>query len=183
MPSQQGPYCQALYPAISQSTAFAIDVMAHGRYHQERLEMEKRIGVRDIARLANVSIGTVDRALNGRKEISEKTRQKILRIVEKYGYQPNPSARALAAAGGSLRVGVCVPRELHYFYDQLREGIWSEAQRLRHVGLELVYRPVEHLADDESVAIRKLLDSGIKALILTPGDPIGLVPMIDEVEK
>jgi LacI family transcriptional regulator len=145
--------------------------------------MSKHIGVREIALLANVSIGTVDRALNGRKEISEKTRQKILRIAEKYGYQPNLSARALAAAGASLRVGVCVPRELHYFYDQLREGIFSEAQRLRQLGLELVYRPVEHLADDESVAIRKLLDDGIKALILTPGDPTGLVPVIDEAEK
>lgn len=145
--------------------------------------MSKQIGVREIARLANVSIGTVDRALNGRKEISEKTRQKILRIAEKYGYQPNLSARALAAGGAGPRVGVCVPRELHYFYDQLREGIASEAKRLRHAGLELVYQCVERLADDESAAIRKLLDADIKALILTPGDPAGLVPLIDEVEK
>ena len=143
----------------------------------------KHIGVRDIARLANVSIGTVDRALNGRKEISEKTRQRILRIAEKYGYQPNPNARALAASGARFRVGVCVPRELHYFYDQLREGILSESQSLRHLGLEILYHPVENLADDESFAIRRLLDSGIKALIITPGDPIGLAPLIDELEN
>lgn len=145
--------------------------------------MNKNIGVRDIARLANVSIGTVDRALNGRKEISEKTRKKVLLIAEKYGYQPNPSARALSAGGGNIKIGVCVPRELHYFYDQLREGIASEAQRLSQLGLELVYRPVESLADDECCVIRKLLDDGIKALILTPGDPARLVPVIDELEK
>ena len=145
--------------------------------------MNKNIGVREIARLANVSIGTVDRALNGRKEISEKTRKKVLRIAEKYGYQPNLSARALSAGGGNIRIGVCVPRELHYFYDQLREGIANEAQRLSQLGLELVYRPVESLADDESGVIRKLLDDGIKALILTPGDPVGLVPLIDELEQ
>ena len=145
--------------------------------------MSKHIGVRDIARLANVSIGTVDRALNGRKEISEKTRQKVLRIVEKYGYQPNLNARALAANGGRLKIGVCVPRELHYFYDQLRDGIMSEAQSLRHAGLDIVYRPVEHLDDDKSAAVGKLLEEGIKALIVTPGDPSALVPVIDDLEK
>jgi LacI family transcriptional regulator len=146
-------------------------------------KVNQQIGVREIARLANVSIGTVDRALNGRKEISEKTRQKILRIAEKYGYRPNLSARALAAAGTNLRVGLCIPRELHYFYDQLREGIISEARRLRHIGLEIVYRPVERLGDDDVTVVRSLLDEGLRALILTPGDPTGLVPVINEAEN
>lgn len=37
-------------------------------------EEKKKIGIKDIARLANVSIATVDRVLNNRKDVSEKTR-------------------------------------------------------------------------------------------------------------
>ena len=38
---------------------------------------KKKFGIKDIARLANVSIATVDRVLNNRKDVSETTRAKI----------------------------------------------------------------------------------------------------------
>ena len=52
-----------------------------------------RVGIQEIARLAKVSIGTVDRALHGRKRISERTRKRILRIAHEVGYRPNLAAR------------------------------------------------------------------------------------------
>jgi LacI family transcriptional regulator len=144
--------------------------------------MKKRIGVREIARLANVSIGTVDRALNDRKEIGEKTRERILKIAKKYGYQPNLAARALSVGRRSLQIGVCIPREIHYFYDQLRNGILDEARRFRHMNLEVLYHPVDRLGDNQATAIRELLDRDIKALILAPGDPEAAVPLIRHAE-
>jgi LacI family transcriptional regulator len=145
--------------------------------------MKKSIGVREIAGLANVSIGTVDRALNGRKEIGEKTRERILKIANKYGYQPNQAARALSVSRRRLRVGVSIPREIHYFYDQLRDGIFEEARRFRHMNLEILYQPVDRLGDNNASGIEELLERGIKALILVPGDPEAAVPLIDHVEK
>ncbi len=145
--------------------------------------MTKRIGVREIARLAGVSVGTVDRALNGRKEINEKTRQRILWIADKNGYRPNLAARALSIGGAGLSVGVCIPREIRYFYDQLRNGILEEAARYRQMGLEILYDPVERLDADQFANIRRLLGRGIKALIVTPGDPVAMAPLIDEAEK
>jgi LacI family transcriptional regulator len=143
----------------------------------------KKIGVREIAKLANVSLGTVDRALHGRKEVSEKTRQRILKIAEKHGYTPNLTARALSVGRGNIRIGVCIPREIHYFYDQLRDGILDEARRFEHVGVDVVYRPVETLVSKAVTAVRRLLDSDIRALILTPGNPVELAPLIEEAEK
>jgi len=58
-------------------------------------EGRKHFGVRDLARVAKVSVGTVDRALNGRAGISEKTRDRILRLARENGYAPNLSARAI----------------------------------------------------------------------------------------
>jgi LacI family transcriptional regulator len=143
----------------------------------------KKIGVRELAKLANVSLGTVDRALNGRKEVSEKTRLRILQIAEKHGYTPNLSARALSVGRANLRIGVCIPREIHYFYDQIRDGIFDEARRFDHVGVEVLYQPVRTLGSKSSHVIKRLLDSDIQALVLTPGNPAEVAPLIEIAEK
>ncbi|HEX4168093.1 MAG TPA: LacI family DNA-binding transcriptional regulator [Bryobacteraceae bacterium] len=143
----------------------------------------KKVGVRELAKLARVSVGTVDRALHARKEVNETTRQRILRIAEKHGYKPNLSARALSVGRANIRIGVCIPREIHYFYDQLRDGILDEARRFEHAGVEVLYRPVNALGSNASKIIRRLLDSDIQALVLTPGNPGEVAPLIEEAEK
>ena len=143
----------------------------------------KKIGVRELAKLANVSLGTVDRALHGRKEVNEKTRQRILKIAEKHGYSPNLTARALSVGRANIRIGVCIPREIHYFYDQLRDGIFDEARHFEHVGVDILYRPVDTLASKSNSVIKRLLESEIQALILTPGNPVEVAPLIEEAEK
>lgn len=54
-------------------------------------------GVKEIARRANVSIGTVDRVLHNRSGVSPKTRDKIIAIINELDYQPNLLARRLAS--------------------------------------------------------------------------------------
>lgn len=59
--------------------------------------MEKtRATVKEIARLAGVSIGTVDRVLHDRGEVSAATKAKIHAIIAALGYEPNILARQLA---------------------------------------------------------------------------------------
>jgi LacI family transcriptional regulator len=55
----------------------------------------KKARIKDIANLAGVSIGTVDRVLHNRGEVSEKTRQKVQRILEETNYSPNVMAQVL----------------------------------------------------------------------------------------
>ncbi len=140
----------------------------------------KRIGIQDIARLANVSIGTVDRALHDRGRVSEETRRRVLQIAQRVGYRPNLAARALRRP--AIRIGVCIPKEIHFFYDQVRKGLDSEARRYEHIGLEMVHRPVDRLGAGEAQRIRELLKDEVQALIITPGDPGHLTPLLDEAE-
>src|SRR5260370_8058583 len=76
-------------------------------------------GIHLIAELAKVSIGTVDRALHQRGEINKNTRRRILQIAQRLGYTPNLSARALSVAKPSACIGVSIPQEIRFFYDQL----------------------------------------------------------------
>jgi len=142
----------------------------------------KRIGVREIAKLANVSPGTVDRALHGRKGITESTRQRILAIAESMGYQPDLAARALSVGRAPVLIGVCIPREIRHYFDHVRDGIETEARRFERLGVQVFYRPTERLGLEEAARATELLGMDIDALIITPGDPEVLTPIINEAE-
>ena len=143
----------------------------------------KRIGIGEIARLANVSIGTVDRALHGRKDISDATRMRILRIAAEHGYRPNLAARALSVGTPAITIGVCIPREVHYFYDELRDGITSEARRYEDLGVEIVYRPFERLGVGEVEKMQELLGMNPQVAAICPGEPQNLASLINQAEE
>ncbi len=143
----------------------------------------EKIGIHRIAELAEVSIGTVDRALHGRSGINEETRARVLRVAERLGYQPNLAARALSIARSDFRIGICVPTEIHFFYDQLWQGILEEAQRFSHLELEFLCRPIKELGKGDADALAYLLNSGVQGVVLTPGNPTEMTPLIDRAES
>jgi DNA-binding LacI/PurR family transcriptional regulator len=53
------------------------------------------LNIKELARHLNVSIGTVSRALNGKRYVDPKTRQRILEAADLLGYAPNQSGRSL----------------------------------------------------------------------------------------
>lgn len=55
----------------------------------------KKVTIKDIAGICNVSVSTVSRAINNHSEISENTRKNILDIIKKTGYVPDQNARNL----------------------------------------------------------------------------------------
>jgi LacI family transcriptional regulator, galactose operon repressor len=142
-----------------------------------------RRGIHLIAEMANVSIGTVDRALHGRGGIKEDTRQRILQIARQIGYTPNLAARALSVARATARVGVCMPREIHFFYDQLWSGVLDEGRRVEQLGIEFTHRPVQVLGEGDTDAFKELVENGVDGIILTAGNPRDLTPLIDDAEQ
>ena len=144
---------------------------------------KQRRGIHFIAELANVSIGTVDRALHGRDGINEATRQRILQIARQISYTPNLAARALSVSKATARIGVCIPREIRFFYDQLWTGVLDEARRVGQLGIQFVNRPVHALGEGDTKAFKELAQSGVNGIILTAGNPEGLKPLIDDAEE
>ncbi|WP_418501531.1 substrate-binding domain-containing protein [Flagellimonas sp.] len=57
--------------------------------------MKKKITIKDIAKVANVSIGTVDRVIHNRGKVSEKALQKVNDALKELDYKANPLARSL----------------------------------------------------------------------------------------
>ena len=73
------------------------------------------VTVKQIAELANVSRGTVDRVLNNRSGVSEATRQKVLKIAKELHYEPNFLAKALVSKKESLKHRIITPLSMILF--------------------------------------------------------------------
>lgn len=67
-----------------------------------------RVTIKDIARLAGVSVTTVSRAINNAPEINPETRERILELCQKEGYRINLLARSLISSRSNV-IGVILP--------------------------------------------------------------------------
>ena len=66
------------------------------------------MNIYDVSKHAGVSIATVSRVLNGNPNVSERTREKVLRVMDELGYTPNVFARGLGL-DTMQTIGSCVP--------------------------------------------------------------------------
>jgi LacI family transcriptional regulator len=136
-------------------------------------------GLRDIAERLGVSIGTVDRALHDRPEISARTRARVLDAARELGYRPNLAARSLSSEK-RLRIAVNFPRELASFWDLAREGLLEAARPFEASGVEVVYRSYPGLGNGEREALQQALDDprGVDGIIMVPGLPERLPDLV-----
>jgi LacI family transcriptional regulator len=80
------------------------------------------VTIKDIARLAGVSISTVSRILNNNEGfISQSTKENVLRIVEEQKYSPNVFARSLVTARSKM-IGIIIPDIVNPFFPELIRG-------------------------------------------------------------
>lgn len=86
------------------------------------------ITIKEIADICGVSTGTVDRALNNRTGISDKTKARILSIAEQMNYNPDYMAQSLAR-GRTMTIGVVLFDLYNRLFAQLMNAIESEARQ------------------------------------------------------
>ena len=93
--------------------------------------------MRGIARLAKelgISTGTVSRALNGKRDVSDETRRRVLEAAARLGYAPNQAARALAQ-GTTRSIGFMIELDPEtaassdYFFMGVFDGVQSVLTR------------------------------------------------------
>lgn len=97
-------------------------------------------GIKEIARLAGVSIGTVDRVLHNRKGVSDKTRTKIQALIKKLDYHPNTMA-SLLASKKTLNFAAIIPAVSKNtdYWDYPKKGIELASEELKQLGVRIEY--------------------------------------------
>lgn len=78
--------------------------------------------IKDVARLAGVSHGTVSNVVNGTKTVNSDIVKRVQRAIKELGYQPNAKARSLRSSRTNL-IGVILPNISQSAYHDIYEGI------------------------------------------------------------
>ncbi len=144
--------------------------------------MEKKATIRDIAQALGVTIGTVDRALHGRRGVNPLTKARVLQMAETLGYRPNLAARFLSSKR-RWRVSVNIPTQIAWFFDAVRVGIEEEARPFAASGVELTFRSFPRLGQGEEEAFEAALQSGVDGFIIASGRPQNLRPLVLEASR
>jgi LacI family transcriptional regulator len=102
-----------------------------------RDDQSRRMTINDVARLANVSKKTISRVINKSPLLKQETRDKVLKIIDEIGYQPDPQARGLAFRRSFLIALIHDNPNAQYVID-IQQGIIDV---IRGSGFELVVYP------------------------------------------
>lgn len=128
--------------------------------------------IKEIAALAGVSRGTVDRVLNHRGSVNPLTEQKIMEIAQALDYKPNKAGIVLAARKKNLKLGVVLLGLNTVFYDDILAGVHDKATELSDYNCSILIRQTDYNLQQQLDAIDDLLDEGINGLAISPyNDP------------
>ena len=88
---------------------------------------KKPIGIKDVAKYAQVSISTVSNVLNGTKTVSDELRERVMNAVNALGYETNMIARGLKS-GKTNNIAVIVSSINSIFFPALLNSIQTAAE-------------------------------------------------------
>ena len=125
--------------------------------------------IKDIAQMAGVSAGTVDRVLHNRGDVSQKSKEKVQKVLDEINYQPNVFAIGLAAKK-KYTITCMIPYYVeHDYWHSVATGIERARQELRPFNVSVDYLHYKH-GDRKSYqdACQKIEKSNTDALLLAP---------------
>ena len=141
----------------------------------------RRMTINDVARLAKVSKKTISRVINNSPLLKPETRDRVLKIIEEVGYQPDPQARGLAFRRSFL-IGLIYDNPNAQYVIDLQQGILDV---IRDSGFELLVHPCSRRHPDFLASIRKFVErQRLFGVVLPPSaseDP-ALIRLFEEIE-
>jgi LacI family transcriptional regulator len=122
------------------------------------------ITIKDIAEKAGVSYATVSRALNGRPEVGEETRSRIIGIAEELGYQPNAIARSLVNRRSHI-IALIVPDVTNPFFADITMAVNEAADQAGYTTMvcNTGWDPAK-----EQEKLRIMVEQRVDGIILKP---------------
>lgn len=137
--------------------------------------------IKEIATLAGVSRGTVDRVLNHRGDVNPQTEEKIMQIVRDLDYKPNKAGIVLAAQKKNLKLGVILLGAGNPFFDEVLLGVREKERELAGYNCNVLIRQTEYSLQQQLDAIDSLLEEGIVGLAISPYNDNAVREKIDHL--
>ena len=127
------------------------------------MKNKKNITINDVASAAGVSKTTVSRYLNNRTDLmSEKTKNRIEKMIELLDYHPSELARSLKSKK-TKTIGVVVPELRSPFYTSAISGI---EEVLKKHGYSIIIMECENKLENEQNNIKEMLSRDVDGIIV-----------------
>ncbi len=140
----------------------------------------KVVTIEDIAKMAGVGKGTVDRVLHNRGRVSEETKKKVLHCIEVLDYHPNKAARMLAKKK-IYRVAVVYHNAETEFWNQISEGIAEVEADYRPNGVVIERFILPKIDVERQLSlIREIIEKKYDGLAIVPYDSEKIVEEINK---
>ena len=131
--------------------------------------MKRNYTIKDIARMAGVSAGTVDRVLHNRGDVSKTSKEKVQKVLEEIDYHPNMFAIGLAAKR-RYTIICLIPYYIEQdYWHSIVLGIERAAEEYQPLNVNIQYIHYKH-GDETSYkeACNKLYDMQMDAVLIAP---------------
>ena len=140
-------------------------------YNNYSINKMEKIRIKDIAQRAGVSVGTVDRVLHDRPNVSKPAREKVEAALKEMNYQPNVYASALAYNKSYIFNVVLPQHESEAYWEEIEQGVKKamEVRRDFHIDVEFYY--YERFNKEAFVdCYTKCLDSNPNGVVIVPNE-------------
>ena len=127
------------------------------------------VGIKDVARQAGVSVGTVSNVINRPDMVSEDTRARVLSVIEQLGYVRSESARQLRA-GRSRIIALLVLDMANPFFVDVASGAERAA---RETGLGVMLCNSGESPSEEADYLGLFAEQRVRGVLVTPADTSG----------
>lgn len=138
--------------------------------------------IREIAKLAGVSIGTVDRALNNRGRIDPNVEKKILNIAKSLNYKPDKIAKSLAIRKKKLKIAAILNTYNNVFFEDVIKGIETAKKEIEEFGMSIIIKRCKDFdADNQLEIIEEALQEGANAMAIVAINDNRIINKISEL--
>lgn len=129
------------------------------------------LAIRDIAKLAGVSRGTVDRVLHNRGRVDPDVEQRIKAIIRECNYQPSRAAQQLSMRKQKIRIGFLCRIDQNGFWSIVIRSANQAERSLEEYGITVEKLFFDYCYPETQLKmINELVERGISALVIVPLD-------------
>ena len=141
--------------------------------------MASRATIKDVSKLAGVSIKTVSRVLNKEKYVREATRAKVDAAMAALKFSPSLAARSLAGRR-SFQIALIYDNHSPFYIHQIQDGIWAQC---REQGVRMLAQPADVASPTLAAEVGGLIDeTHVDGIILS--SPVTDAPeVLAELER
>jgi len=128
--------------------------------------VKPRTTIRDVARKAGVSVGTVSRVVNGHPSVTEAKKRAVLQVIADLGFQPDAAAQSLRR-GTNRTLGVIIPDLRNPFFAELMQRI---ELRAKEYGYSVLFASSDEQVDSEAELIANLVRRKVEGVVVVPSN-------------